>query len=124
MSHKFKEVQQNYQVFEMETLAILEVLTKWEDKLIGQKFIVIMDHQLLEFFSRQKHLPGRQAQWAEYLSHFDFKVTYVKGQYNIVADCLSRYYLTDYQAKPMLTITMCRLTCIWTQTGTTYRMGS
>ena len=79
----------------METLAILKVLTKWEDKLIGQKFIVIMDHQLLEFFSRQKHLPGRQAQWAEYLSHFDFKVTYVKGQYNIVADCLSRYYLTD-----------------------------
>ena len=33
--------------------------------------------------------------WAEYLSRFDFEVTYVKGQYNIVADCLSRYYSSD-----------------------------
>lgn len=95
MSRKFKEAQQNYRVFEMETLAILEALTKWEDKLIGRKFTVITDHQALEFFSRQRHLSGRQARWAEYLSRFDFEVTYVKGQYNIVADCLSRYYSSD-----------------------------
>ena len=95
MSRKFKEAQQNYRVFEMETLAILEALTKWEDKLVGRKFTVITDHQALEFFSRQKHLSGRQARWAEYLSRFDFEVVYVKGQYNIVADCLSRYYSSD-----------------------------
>ena len=95
MSRKFKDAQQNYRVFEMETLAILEALTKWEDKLIGRKFTVITDHQSLEFFSRQKHLSGRQARWAEYLSRFDFEVIYVKGQYNIVADCLSRYYSSD-----------------------------
>ena len=95
MSRKFKEAQQNYRVFEMETLAILEALTKWEDKLIGRTFTVITDHQSLEFFLKQKHLSGRQARWAEYLSRFDFNVTYVKGQYNIVADCLSRYYTSD-----------------------------
>ena len=95
MSRKFKEAQQNYRVFEMETLAILEALIKWEDKLIGRKFTVITDHQSLEFFSKQKHLSGRQARWAEYLSRFDFEVVYVKGQYNIVADCLSRYYSSD-----------------------------
>ena len=95
MSRKFKEAQQNYRVYEMETLAILEALTKWEDKLIGRKFTVITDHQSLEFFSKQKHLSGRQARWAEYLSRFDFEVVYVKGQHNIVADCLSRYYSSD-----------------------------
>ena len=79
----------------METLAILKVLLKWEDKLVGRKFTVITDHQVLEFFSKQKHLSGRQARWAEYLSRFDFEVVYVKGQYNIVADCLSRYYSMD-----------------------------
>ena len=79
----------------METLAILEALTKWEDKLIGRKFTVITDHQSLEFFSKQKHLSGRQARWAEYLSRFDFEVVYVRGQHNIVADCLSRYYSSD-----------------------------
>jgi len=95
MSRKFKDAQQNYRVFEMETLAILEALAKWEDKLIGRRFTVITDHQSLEFFSRQKHLSGRQARWAEYLSRFDFEVIYVRGQYNIVADCLSRYYASD-----------------------------
>ena len=99
MLRKLKEAQQNYQVFEMETLAILKALTKWEDKLISRKFMVITDHQSLEFFSRQKHLSGRQARWAEYLSRFDFEVVYVKGQYNIVADCLSRYYSSDLPGK-------------------------
>ena len=73
----------------------MEALLKWEDKLVGRKFTVITDHQVLEFFSKPKHLSGRQARWAEYLSRFDFEVVYVKGQYNIVADCLSRYYSTD-----------------------------
>ena len=75
--------------------ALTPSVTKWEDKLIGRKFTVITDHQSLEFFSRQRHLSGRQARWAEYLSRFDFEVTYVKGQHNIVADCLSRYYSSD-----------------------------
>src|SRR6267154_2771057 len=35
MSKKFMAVQHNYRVFEMETIAILEALLKWEDKLIG-----------------------------------------------------------------------------------------
>jgi hypothetical protein len=95
MSKKFQEAQFNYRVFEMETLAILEALLKWEDKLIGRKFKVITDHKALEFFSKQRKLSGRQARWAEYLSRFDFEVTYVKGEENIVADSLSRYYKSD-----------------------------
>ena len=35
MSKKFTAAQHNYRVFEMETIAILEALLKWEDKLIG-----------------------------------------------------------------------------------------
>jgi hypothetical protein len=35
MSKKFTSAQHNYRVFEMETIAILEALLKWEDKLIG-----------------------------------------------------------------------------------------
>jgi len=35
MSKKFAAVQQSYRVFEMEMIAILEALLKWEDKLIG-----------------------------------------------------------------------------------------
>jgi hypothetical protein len=50
MPKKFKDAQYNYQVFEMETLAILEVLLKWEDKLVGRKFTIVTDHRALEFF--------------------------------------------------------------------------
>ena len=32
------------------------------------------------------------------MSRFDFDITYVKGEYNKVADCLSRYYESDMAA--------------------------
>ena len=35
LSKKFSAAQQNYQTHEHETIAILEVLIKWEDKLLG-----------------------------------------------------------------------------------------
>jgi hypothetical protein len=31
----------------------------------------------------------------DYLSRFDFNITYVKGELNKAADCLSRYYEND-----------------------------
>jgi hypothetical protein len=35
ISKKFSAMQTNYRMFEMETIAILEALLKWEDKLLG-----------------------------------------------------------------------------------------
>jgi hypothetical protein len=34
----------------------------------------------------------------DYMSKFDFDITYIKGEYNKVADCLSRYYKNDTSA--------------------------
>ncbi len=95
MSKKFSYAQQHYAVHELETLAILEALHKWEDKLIGQKIHVITDHKALEFFKTQSTLSNRQRRWIEYMSKFNFDITYIKGEYNKVADCLSRYYEND-----------------------------
>ena len=53
MSKKFTAAQHNYRVFEMETIAILEGLIKWEDKLIGNKINIVTDHRALEFFKTQ-----------------------------------------------------------------------
>ena len=68
MSKKFTATQRNYRVFEQETLAILEALLKWEDKLQGYHINVVTDHKSLEFFNNQAHLSGRQARWMECLS--------------------------------------------------------
>ncbi|KAK0207825.1 hypothetical protein IW262DRAFT_1469175 [Armillaria fumosa] len=54
-----------------------------------------MDHQALEFFKMQMHLIGCQMRWMDYLSRFDFDITYIKGENNKVADCLSHYYEND-----------------------------
>ena len=60
MSKKFTYAQQHYAVHKLETLAILEALLKWEDKLIGRKVHVITDHKALEFFKTQARLSNRQ----------------------------------------------------------------
>jgi RNase H-like domain found in reverse transcriptase/Reverse transcriptase (RNA-dependent DNA polymerase)/Integrase zinc binding domain len=95
MSKKFTSAQHNYRVFEMETIAILEALLKWEDKLLGNRINIVTDHRALEFFKTQRRLSHRQMRWMEYLSRFDFNIQYVKGITNKVADSLSRYYQSD-----------------------------
>src|SRR5229473_153967 len=95
MSKKFTIAQHNYRVFEMETIAILEGLLKWEDKLIGNRIHVVTDHRALEFFKTQRRLSSRQMRWMKYLSCFDYNIQYVKGSSNKVADSLSRYYQSD-----------------------------
>ena len=85
-------MQMNYHVFKMEAIAILKVLLKWEDKLLGRKILVVTDHKALEFFKIQRRLNSRQAQWMEFLARFNYDITYVKGEMNQVADMLSRYY--------------------------------
>jgi len=50
MSKKFISAQQHYAVHELEILAILEALIKWEDKLLRRKIHIITDQKALEFF--------------------------------------------------------------------------
>jgi hypothetical protein len=85
----------NYRVFEMETIAILEALLKWEDKLLRRKILIVTNHKALKFFKMQRRLNSRQAQWMEFLTRFDYDITYVKGETNLVADALFRYYEND-----------------------------
>lgn len=95
MSRKFTAAQHAYRVFELETLAILEALMRWEDKLLGRKICIITDHEALKFFKTQERLSSRQARWMEYISRFDYEINYIQGELNKVADVLSRYYEYD-----------------------------
>ena len=85
MSKKFSAAQQNYRTHEHETIAILEALIKWEDKLLGQKFVVVTDHKSLEYFKTQLHLSSCQTRWWEYISCFNFTIQHVDGNTNCVA---------------------------------------
>ena len=95
LSKKFSDAQRHYCTFEQETIAILEAILKWEDKLLGYRFHVVTDHKALEFFKKQSRLSARQTRWLEYLARFDFDIRYVKGSSNKVADALLRYHEFD-----------------------------
>ena len=92
LSKKFTSAQHNYHMHEYKTLAVLEALMKWEDKLLGRKFTVVMDHKGLEYFKTQPNLSPRQTRWWEYLSRFNYNPIHVDGTQNQVADSLSHYY--------------------------------
>ena len=62
-----------------ETLAVLEALMKWEDKLLGRKFMIVTDHKGLEYFKTQLNLLPRQTRWWEYLSHLNYNTIHVDG---------------------------------------------
>ena len=100
MSKKFSTAQMNYHVFKMETIAILEALLKWKDKLLGQRIRVVTNHKALEFFKTQRWLNSRQSHWMEFLAWFDNDITYIKGETNLIADTLSRYYENDNWNEP------------------------
>ena len=86
----------HYRIHEQETLAILETLLKWEDKLLGYCIHVVTDHKALELFKMQSHLLSRQTRWMDYLARFDFDIRYIKGTLNKVVDALTWYYEHDY----------------------------
>ena len=48
------------------------------------------DHEPLTWLASQKSLSRRQAGWMDKMSRYDYKVLYVKGDKNVVADALSR----------------------------------
>ena len=56
LSKKFTSTQHNYCMHKHETLAVLEALMKWEDKLLGRKFMVVTNHKGLEYFKTQLNL--------------------------------------------------------------------
>ena len=65
---------------------------EWRPELQGAAYPVkvIIDHKNLEYFTTTKQLSRRQARWAEYLSRFDFKITYRPGKLCAKPDALTR----------------------------------
>jgi hypothetical protein len=92
LSKKMLDAETRYPVHEQELLAILLACREWRHYLHGTNFTVLIktDHNSLQYLQTQPNLSNRQIRWLEYLQQFDFKIEYMKGKDNIVADALSR----------------------------------
>jgi hypothetical protein len=87
------DAETRYPTHDKEMLAIVNMLGEWRTYLQGRQpftIRVLTDHNSLQFFMTQQSLSARQSRWLDKLADFDFKIEYIKGPTNVVADALSR----------------------------------
>ena len=92
LSKSLNETEKNYEIHDKKMLAIIRGLESWRHLLKRAQFKIKIwtDHKNLEYFMKAQKLNRRQAQWALYLSQFDFTLKHVLGTQMGKADGLSR----------------------------------
>jgi len=92
LSKSLNETERNYEIHNKKILAIIRRLENWRHLLEGTrfKFKIWTDHKNLEYFMKVQKLNRRQAQWALYLSRFDFTLKHVPRTKMGKVDGLSR----------------------------------
>jgi hypothetical protein len=89
-SRKLKEHEKNYATHDLELATIVHVLRKWRHYLMGRRFELRTDHNVIKYFFDQPTLNARQSRWLEFLCEYYFEIKHIKGKENKVADALSR----------------------------------
>ena len=90
-SRKLYPRETRYAVIEREALAIVWGLQKLARFLLGTEFVLQTDHAPLTCIAEGRTQNARLTRWALILQQFNFKIEYIKGVRNNVADYLSRY---------------------------------
>jgi hypothetical protein len=89
--------QKNYSTIKKEILAIVLVISKFQDDLINKNFILKTDCKASKDVLQKdvKNLVSKQifARWQAILSCFDFQIIYIQGSSNFLADFLTREFL-------------------------------
>jgi len=85
-------VEQNYEIYDKEMLAIICVLEEWRYFLEGVTHLVEIwtNHKNLEYFMMAKKLNCCQAHWSLHLAKFDFLLHHCPGRTMGKPDTLSR----------------------------------
>ena len=89
--------ERNYEIYDKELLAIVEVLDKQGQYLLDtvEKFEVWTDYENLKYFKEPHKFNGRQARWYLKLQDYDFTLRHIPGKTNTKADILSRREKVD-----------------------------
>ena len=80
----------NYEIYDKELLVIIWCFEEWRPELkgISLPIKVFTDHKGLKYFMTTKKLTLRQVRWAEFLSEFNFVISYQSGKKNNKANTL------------------------------------
>ena len=91
-STKHSPAECNYEIYDKELMAIVRAFEHWCTELqsVENPIQVLSDHKNLEYFMTSKLLNRCQARWVEFLSRFDFKITYRPRKQGGKPDALTR----------------------------------
>ncbi|GBG60252.1 hypothetical protein CBR_g3496 [Chara braunii] len=90
MSQKMPSKKLAKSTYKRELYALYKALVHLRHYLLGRFFYLRTDHQTLKWIKTQPILSDALKRWIEVIDQYDFKLDYVKGEYNKVADSLSR----------------------------------
>ena len=96
-SGKWNFTQSKYSTIKKEMLSIIKCISKFQDDLLNQKFLLRIDCSSAKSIIEKdvKNLVSKQifAGWQAQLSVFEFDIQYIKGENNSLADYLTREFL-------------------------------
>lgn len=93
--------------YEKELLAVIMATQKWRTYLLGQKFIIKIDHEALKHFMEQKLTTILQQKWLSKMLGFDYTISYRKGKENVAADALSRMFDKEMECAGIHVVKLC-----------------
>ena len=81
LSKKMTPMEENYDIHDKELLAVIRATEFWRHLLEGAKhpFEIWTDHKNLLYFAQVQTINCRQAQWALWLTRFDYTILYKLG---------------------------------------------
>ncbi|KAG0435873.1 Transposon Tf2-6 polyprotein, partial [Dictyocoela muelleri] len=88
-SKSLNKSERNYSITEKEMLAIYKSLNHFKRLLLGSKVVVYTDHNNLIY---ENNISNRVNKWKIILMDFNYKIKFIKGSKNVMADNLSRLY--------------------------------
>ena len=88
---------QNYSTIKKEILSIILCVSKFQNDLFNQKFLIQVDCKSAKEVLQKdvQNLVSKQsfARWQAVLSVFDFDIEYIKGETNLITNFLTREFL-------------------------------
>jgi hypothetical protein len=94
-SRKLKQHEELYATHDLELAVVMLALKLWRHYLVGRSFELKTDHESLKHLFTQRDLNARQRRWSEFMSEYDFGISYIKGKENVVTDALSRDHVSS-----------------------------
>jgi len=91
-SRALKHNERNYSTYKLEALALVYAVDSFHHLIFGQEFVVHTDHSALLHLREYSEQQRTLGSWLLRLNEYQFTIQHVKGEFNVLPDCLSRLY--------------------------------